>query len=121
MTVIDRWAFNACQKLPSVTLPETISYIDTYAFCDCSSIERLTIPRSRLFITAGTGIRGFSYQASIKMRILKVCDVPGPVFAVVIGQGEALIPAVAEKTVVPGVIDDGFGDIAALGILLRIL
>lgn len=46
VTGIGQDAFRGCNKLQSVTIPNTIKTIGTYAFSSCSSLRELTIPSS---------------------------------------------------------------------------
>jgi len=53
-TSIDNWAFNRCESLTSVTIPNSVTSITNYAFTDCSSLASITIPSSVTTIGSGT-------------------------------------------------------------------
>lgn len=44
VTKIATWAFNACNTLTEVTLPNTVKIIGYQAFCKCSKLTNVTIP-----------------------------------------------------------------------------
>ena len=46
VTSIGYYAFNACLRLTSVTIPDSVTRIGTYAFCDCTGLISVTIPDS---------------------------------------------------------------------------
>ena len=46
VTVIDWYAFENCNKLRSVTLPETITHISRFAFVHCTELETVNMPKS---------------------------------------------------------------------------
>ncbi len=46
VTVIDWYAFQNCQNLRSVTLPETVTHISRFAFAHCINLERVNMPSS---------------------------------------------------------------------------
>lgn len=43
VTTIDYYAFNYCQGLTSITIPESIKWIGGGAFCECTGLTRVTI------------------------------------------------------------------------------
>ena len=49
-TIIDNEAFNHCQELKYVTLPETLTSIGDYAFSECRNLESVSLPNSILSI-----------------------------------------------------------------------
>ena len=53
VTSIGENAFNACQKLTSVIIPNSVTSIGKYAFQDCESLESLTIGKSVASIGRG--------------------------------------------------------------------
>jgi len=46
VTVIDWYAFENCNKLKSVTIPDTVTHISRYAFAHCISLETVNMPKS---------------------------------------------------------------------------
>ncbi len=46
VTVIDWYAFENCNKLREVTIPETVTHISRYAFAHCISLEQVNLPAS---------------------------------------------------------------------------
>lgn len=46
-------AFEGCNSVTSVSIPDTVTSIGQYAFCNCSSLESITIPNS--VTSVGTG------------------------------------------------------------------
>ena len=46
VTDIGDYAFAECSNLESVTIPDGVTYIGEYAFAECSSLESVTIPAS---------------------------------------------------------------------------
>ena len=46
ITSIDKYAFEYCAGLTSVTVPNSVTSIDKYAFKDCSGLTSITIPDS---------------------------------------------------------------------------
>ncbi len=46
VTAIGSYAFNACQQLTEVTIPNSVISIGTYAFAGCQSLTSMTIPNS---------------------------------------------------------------------------
>jgi len=46
VTSIGNGAFNNCNGLTSVTIPNSVTSIDNEAFCDCRSLTSVTIPNS---------------------------------------------------------------------------
>ncbi len=44
VTVIDWYAFENCNKLRSVTIPDTVTHISRYAFVHCISLETVNMP-----------------------------------------------------------------------------
>lgn len=49
-TEIHGSAFEICQELESVTLPNSITSIGSYAFCNCPSLKSITIPKGTTVI-----------------------------------------------------------------------
>jgi len=43
---IDKWAFNKCNNLTSVSIPNSVNAIGSYAFSECTSLTSVTIPNS---------------------------------------------------------------------------
>ena len=43
---IDKWAFNKCNNLISVSIPNSVNAIGSYAFSECTSLTSVTIPNS---------------------------------------------------------------------------
>lgn len=50
---IDRSAFEGCEELTSVIIPEGVETIDNYAFKDCSKLENISLPDSITEIESG--------------------------------------------------------------------
>ncbi len=46
VTVIDWYAFERCDKLQSITIPDTVTHISRYAFAHCISLETVNMPQS---------------------------------------------------------------------------
>lgn len=46
VTVIDWYAFERCEKLESVVIPETVTHISRFAFAHCISLESVNLPKS---------------------------------------------------------------------------
>lgn len=46
VTLIGRWAFSWCESLTSVTIPDGVTKIDVRAFTNCTSLISITIPNS---------------------------------------------------------------------------
>lgn len=46
VTVIDWYAFEACDRLRSVTIPETVTHISRFAFVHCINLETVNLPAS---------------------------------------------------------------------------
>lgn len=46
VTVIDWYAFENCNKLKSVTIPDTVTHISRFAFAHCISLETVNMPKS---------------------------------------------------------------------------
>ncbi len=43
VTVIGDSAFRSCNKITSVTIPDSVTYISPYAFCNCTNLTSVTI------------------------------------------------------------------------------
>ena len=46
LKTIGDYSFYSCEKLTSITLPNSVTNIGDYAFCDCTSLTSITIPDS---------------------------------------------------------------------------
>ncbi len=46
VTVIDWYAFERCEKLRSVVIPDTVTHISRFAFAHCISLETVNMPKS---------------------------------------------------------------------------
>ena len=46
VTSIGQDAFNRCNSLTSITIPESVTSIGDDAFCGCSSLTSITLPRA---------------------------------------------------------------------------
>ena len=53
VTEIGAWAFYDCESLTSITIPDSVTMIGSYAFCDCESLTSITIPDSVTTIGKG--------------------------------------------------------------------
>ena len=51
---IGRYAFSRCESLTGVTIPENVTWIDEYAFSHCSSFTEIILPEGITEIAAGT-------------------------------------------------------------------
>ncbi len=47
---IGKGAFENCDALTSIIIPNTIKYIDSSAFCGCNSLAQMTIPKTVIYI-----------------------------------------------------------------------
>ena len=45
VTVIDWYAFERCEKLRSVVIPDTVTHISRFAFAHCISLETVNMPK----------------------------------------------------------------------------
>lgn len=66
VTSIGDYAFEACEKLNSITIPETVTSIGKHAFASCKSLTTLNIPESVTFIGEGA----FIYCSSLSSIII---------------------------------------------------
>ena len=64
--VIDREAFEGCQSIKTVTIPDSIISIGMYAFCYCTSLTSVTIPDSVTSI-GGSAFRGCTSLENINI------------------------------------------------------
>ncbi len=62
---IDRSAFEGCENLTSVIIPEGIEIIDNYAFKDCSKLESISLPDSIIEIDSSAFDNCSSLQYNI--------------------------------------------------------
>ncbi|MDE5616774.1 MAG: leucine-rich repeat domain-containing protein, partial [Clostridia bacterium] len=44
--IIGEWAFQYCEKLKSIKLPNSLKVIESHLFLNCESLERIVIPDS---------------------------------------------------------------------------
>lgn len=50
LTTIPEYAFTGCNKLETVNLPNTITYIDIIAFYECTNIKNINVPWAEGYI-----------------------------------------------------------------------
>ena len=73
VTSIGEGAFCCCAKLTSITIPDGVKSIGNYAFAGCSALESITIPDSVLSI---------GYSAFEECTALKSITIPGSVLSI---------------------------------------
>ena len=73
VTSIGDWAFCCCAKLTSITIPDGVKSIGNYAFEECTALESITIPGSVLSI---------GYSAFEGCTALKSITIPGRVLSI---------------------------------------
>ena len=73
VTSIGEGAFCCCAKLTSITIPDGVKSIGNYAFAGCSALESITIPDSVLSI---------GYSAFKECTALKNITIPGSVLSI---------------------------------------
>lgn len=73
VTSIGEGAFCCCAKLTSITIPDGVKSIGNYAFAGCSALESITIPDSVLNI---------GYSAFKECTALKNITIPGSVLSI---------------------------------------
>jgi len=63
VTNIDEWAFKDCSKLTTLTIPNNVTSIGRYAFGGCSKLTSITIPNNVTIIKQGAfdGCSGLTY------------------------------------------------------------
>ena len=62
---IDRSAFEGCEELTNIIIPEGVETIDNYAFKDCSKLETISLPNSITEIDSGAFDNCTSLQYNI--------------------------------------------------------
>ncbi len=68
VTIIDKYAFEDCNSMTSITVPDTVEYIRNAAFIDCTGLESVTLPKV-LEIRASA----FGRCANIKTLTVSAC------------------------------------------------
>lgn len=63
---IEQYTFCGCNKLSSITLPNTVKKIDTYAFWQCYALSTITIPEN----VTSIGFRAFDTCGSLATVVL---------------------------------------------------
>ena len=66
---IGSYAFNACENLVSVSLPNNIEFIELGAFYDCSNLVNVTLPEN-LFFMSGNPFTGCEKLAQINVSVV---------------------------------------------------
>lgn len=90
ITVIDKWsAFEGCDNLTSVSLPDSLVELKQYAFLGCDSLKNITIPKNLVdapycFKSSGletvtfaeglTVVGGFMFQESNNLKTVYFAD-----------------------------------------------
>ncbi|MBQ9791503.1 MAG: leucine-rich repeat domain-containing protein, partial [Clostridia bacterium] len=68
-TNLPMWAFESCDNLSYVKLPETIKSIYEYAFSGCTSLTNIEIPKNTTNFAAGvfynTGLTEFTFNSGV--------------------------------------------------------
>lgn len=65
LTLIDNRAFYNCNKLPSITLPQSLTEIGSYTFYETSALSAVTFPESLLAI----GSNAFAYSGLLSVAL----------------------------------------------------
>jgi len=60
VTTIQAYAFNGCDSLERVTMPDTVTEIEDYAFCGCVSLRFIRLSTNLEFIGYGAFHRYYS-------------------------------------------------------------
>ena len=96
LTSIGDGAFNWCESLESITIPDGVKSIGNYAFAGCSALESITIPDSVLnigdsafegctaleSITIPDSVLSIGYSAFKECTALKNITIPGSVLSI---------------------------------------
>lgn len=72
VTAIGEYAFNGCEDLSDVTIPDTVLSIGAHAFENCSSLESVIIPKSVVTIEENAFGYVHSDEVSTKVDELKI-------------------------------------------------
>ena len=73
VTGIDCWAFSGCNKLTSVTIPDTVTFINGAAFKDCTGLTTVTI---------GKNVNALGQMCFQGCNRLRAVDIPDGVTAI---------------------------------------
>ena len=70
VTNIGKWAFNDCENLTEVTLPDTVISIGDGAFADCDNLTEISLPNRLIVIESGafgccTNLKDFTIPNSV--------------------------------------------------------